>query len=113
MMELIKPILEGKVRSIMVREEASAKYNRWLQSRLDKSVWNACNSWYRREGGNGKITVTFPGSATEFWWFARRPRYSDYDIVGESAKELNGGMTVLFLVVSISVGALMIIRKYK
>ena len=112
-MELIKPILEGKVRSIMVREEASAKYNAWLQGRLGRSVWNFCNSYYRREGANDKITVTFPGPVTEFWWLARHARYSDYEIVGgeewERAGKLNGVMSVLLLVVS--VGALMIIQK--
>jgi hypothetical protein len=82
MIRLIKPILEGKVRSVAVREDASAKYNSWLQARLARSVWNFCESYYRREGTHGKITVTFPGPVSLFWWLARRPRYSDYDIVG-------------------------------
>jgi hypothetical protein len=93
-MQLIKPILEGRVRSLGVREEASTKYNAWLQGRLARSVWNSCNSYYRREGANGKITVTFPGPVSEFWWLARHPRYSDYEIVGgeewERRRKLKG-----------------------
>ena len=82
-MQLIKPILAGAVQSVAVREEASAEYNSWLQARLARSVWNFCESYYRREG---KITVTFPGCVSLFWWRARRPRYSDYEIIG-SGKE--------------------------
>ncbi|KAI0256955.1 hypothetical protein BJV78DRAFT_1168189 [Lactifluus subvellereus] len=102
-MELIKPILEGKVRSLAVREEASAKYNSWLQGRLARSVWNFCNSYYRREGANGKITVTFPGPVSLFWWLARCPRYSDYEIVGgekwERARKLRGLVRATFILV--------------
>ncbi|KAH9998112.1 hypothetical protein BJV74DRAFT_877223 [Russula compacta] len=74
-MELIKPILAGAVRSIAVREEASAKYNLWMQKRLARTVWNFCDSYYRRETTNGKIFATFPGPVSLFWLLARRPRY--------------------------------------
>ena len=80
-MQLIKPILAGTVRSVAVREEASAKYNSWVQARLKHSVWNFCDSWYRRYSADGKITATFPGPVTLFWWLARRPRYADYEVV--------------------------------
>jgi len=81
-MQLIKPILAGEVRSFAVREEVSAKYNSWMQKRLVRTVWNFCDSYYRRESTNGKIFTSFPGPVTLFWWLARSPRYSDYEIVG-------------------------------
>src|SRR6266849_2995036 len=81
-MQLIKPILTGVVRSFAVCEDASSKYNSWLQKRLAGTVWNYCNSYYRRESAKGKIFATFPGPVSLFWWLARRPRYSDYEIVG-------------------------------
>lgn len=81
-MQLIKPIITGAVRSFAVCEKASSKYNSWMQKRLARTVWNFCNSYYRRESTNGKIFVTFPGPVSLFWWLARRPRYSDYEIVG-------------------------------
>ena len=101
-MQLIKPILAGKVRSVAVREEASAKYNSWVQARLARSVWNFCDSWYRRSGADGKITATFPGPVSLFWWLARRPRYSDYEVVGGEERrrrmaELKGVMTLLLM----------------
>jgi len=81
-MQLIKPILAGAVRSFAVREEASEKYNSWMQKRLVRTVWNSCTSYYRRGSTRGKIFATFPGPVSLFWWLARRPRYSDYEIVG-------------------------------
>lgn len=81
-MQLIKPIITGAVRSFAVREEASSKYNLWVQKRLAQTVWNFCHSYYRRESADGKIFGTFPGSVSLFWWLARSPRYSDYEIVG-------------------------------
>jgi hypothetical protein len=81
-MQLVKPILTGEVRSFAVCEEASSKYNSWMQKRLAGTVWNFCNSYYRRESAKGKIFATFPGPVSLFWWLARRPRYSDYEIVG-------------------------------
>src|SRR6266702_411987 len=90
-MQLIKPILAGTVRSVAVREEASAKYNSWLQARLALSVWNFCDSYYRREGANGKIIATFPGCVSLFWWLARRPRYSDYEVVDSGEERWSHG----------------------
>jgi hypothetical protein len=49
---------------------------------LAGTVWNFCNSYYRRESTKGKIFATFPGPVSLFWWLARRPRYSDYEVVG-------------------------------
>ncbi|KAI0306342.1 hypothetical protein B0F90DRAFT_1689116 [Multifurca ochricompacta] len=86
-MQLIQPILTGSVRSYMVREKASAKYNSWVQTRLARTVWAFCDSYYRREGANGKIIAIFPGSVTLFWWLVRFPRYSDYEIVGKEGWE--------------------------
>jgi len=81
-MQLIKPILAGEVRSFAVREEVSAKYNSWIQKRLVRTVWNFCDSFYRRESTDGKNFTTFPGHVSLFWWLARSPRHSDYEIVG-------------------------------
>ncbi|KAI9508293.1 hypothetical protein F5148DRAFT_1275811 [Russula earlei] len=81
-MQLIRPILEGEVQSFAVREDVSAKYNSWIQKRLVRTVWNFCDSYYRREATSGKVFVHFPGPVSLFWWLARKPRYSDYVIVG-------------------------------
>jgi hypothetical protein len=110
-MQLVKPILAGAVRSFAVREEASAKYNSWMQKRLVRTVWNFCDSYYRRESTNGKNFATFPGPVTLFWWLTHSPRYSDYAIVGggqwQRARKVNGIVRVALqlVVITIAVGA--------
>jgi len=75
--QLMKPVLQGRVKAYEVTEEAEKEYNDWLQKRLDTSVWTECNSFYRA-GMNGKNTVIFPGPATLFWYIARNPIWGHF-----------------------------------
>jgi len=110
--QLLKPVLKGEVGSFAVREEASAKYNVWVQKRLTGTVWNHCQSYYRRDSTTGKNFVTFPGHVTLFWWLARRPRYSDYVVVGgerwRCVRRLKGilRVTLQLAVLTVVVGTL-------
>ncbi|GLB34847.1 putative L-lysine 6-monooxygenase (NADPH-requiring) [Lyophyllum shimeji] len=86
--QLIKPILDGKAKSFEVTDEATNRYNTWLQNRLSLSVWTDCHSYYHV--GNQKqtkIVATFPGPVALFWWFARRVRWDDFTGVGAEAWE--------------------------
>ncbi|KAH9483680.1 Baeyer-Villiger monooxygenase [Psilocybe cubensis] len=87
-LQLIKPVLEGKAKSFEVTEEATVKYNEWLQTRLQDSVWTDCMSYYQA-GRNNKtrIVATFPGPVALFWWFCRRPRWELFRGVGAEAWE--------------------------
>lgn len=86
--QLLKPVLEGKAKSFEVTDEATDKYNDWLQSRLQTSVWTDCVSYYQA-GRNSKtrIIATFPGPVSLFWWFCRRPRWEMFHGVGAEAWE--------------------------
>lgn len=75
--QLMKPVLQSRVKALEVTEKASDEYNHWLQRRLDTSVWTECSSYYR-VGMNGKNTVTFPGSLTLFWYITRNPKWGDF-----------------------------------
>src|SRR5258708_3432262 len=107
-MQLIKPILTGAVRSVTVRAEASSKYNSWMQKRLARTVWNFCNSYYRRESAGGKIFVVFPGPVSLFWWLARRPRYADYEVVGgerwQGGERARQGIWIALILAGIVIG---------
>ncbi|KAI0038078.1 FAD/NAD(P)-binding domain-containing protein [Auriscalpium vulgare] len=81
-LQLIRPIVQRKALSFAPREEATVKYNAWLQSRLARSVWNYCSSYYRASGGQGRNFAIFPGPVTLFWLIARNPEWGDYDVVG-------------------------------
>ncbi|KAG6814511.1 hypothetical protein H0H92_000036 [Tricholoma furcatifolium] len=84
--QLIKPVLEGKAKSFEVTEEATDKYNDWLQKRLSGSVWTDCNSYYRL-GEQKKIIATFPGPVSLFWWMTLRPQWKDFIGVGAAGWE--------------------------
>jgi hypothetical protein len=58
--KLIKPILQKKLAAVDVSTSATDKYNTKIQSRLSRSVWVGCNSWYRVDG-KGKVNSIFPG----------------------------------------------------
>ncbi|MBV9941862.1 MAG: NAD(P)/FAD-dependent oxidoreductase [Solirubrobacterales bacterium] len=57
---------------IEVRHDAYAAYNRHLQSRLERTVWNTggCSSWYL--DANGRNSTIWPGFTWRFWQQTRR-----------------------------------------
>jgi len=85
-LQLIRPVLEGKARSFEVTAEATDKYNEWLQKRLLTSVWTDCVSYYQT-GANSKLTATFPGPVTLFWWFCQYPQWDKFRGVGSESWE--------------------------
>ena len=65
-------------RSIMVREEPEAKYNRALQSRLRDMVWDrVSDSWYK---DGERITNNWPGTTWEYQRLLRRVNWEDYQL---------------------------------
>ncbi|MGH2797680.1 MAG: flavin-containing monooxygenase, partial [Thermoleophilaceae bacterium] len=62
--------------SVEVRADAQESYNRWLERRLEPSVWNSggCASWYLDR--TGRNLAIWPGFT---WPFRRRTRRFDPD----------------------------------
>jgi len=52
---------ENKVRTINVKQDAHDQYNKTIQSKLKKTVWQSggCHSWYQDAKGNN--TTIWPG----------------------------------------------------
>ncbi|KAG6919169.1 hypothetical protein DXG01_008467 [Tephrocybe rancida] len=100
-LDLIKPILRGKLSSVDVTHEATDRYNELLQDRLSRSVFVGCNSWYRVNGA-GKVN----SSSAHFWWWLRRPIWTDYEVKGhESGQTLTGSILWLGVAVAAAVGS--------
>jgi cation diffusion facilitator CzcD-associated flavoprotein CzcO/acetyl esterase/lipase len=72
----MQAVRAGGHRSIEVTADAMAEHNRALQSRLGRSVWSHCRSWYRME--NGKIVALFPGFTAEYVKAVLKPDFSHY-----------------------------------
>jgi hypothetical protein len=65
------------VRSMSVRPQAAARFQRDLSRRLSGTVWAAgCSSWYKTDAG--VITNNWPGFTLDYWRRTREPRLGDY-----------------------------------
>ncbi|KAJ1308236.1 hypothetical protein OPQ81_003951 [Rhizoctonia solani] len=80
-LKLFKPVIQGKVGSIVPRAESTRKFNDWVQYNLKGHVWPSCHSWYRKAGG-GKVIAMWPGGSAYLWWSLRKPNWKDYEVVG-------------------------------
>jgi len=85
-MQLIRPVIEGKAKSFEITDDATDKYNEWLQGRLQSSVWTDCVSYYQAgRDSKTRIIATFPGPISLFWWFCRNPKWELFRGVGAEA----------------------------
>ncbi|KAG8740833.1 hypothetical protein FRC11_015108 [Ceratobasidium sp. 423] len=82
---LLKPVLQGKVKSFVPRTELTRSWNKWVQSCLNKHVWSGCASWYRADGPNAKIFALWPGGNIHMWWSFRKPNWTHFEMVGEDS----------------------------
>ncbi|KAG1756602.1 uncharacterized protein EDB91DRAFT_1093541 [Suillus paluster] len=82
-LKLIKPIIDGKVKSLEVTQKATASYNTWIRKRMENTIFLGCLSYYRGDSRKGVRNVaTFPGMIALYWWIVRKPRWDDFRVVG-------------------------------
>jgi cation diffusion facilitator CzcD-associated flavoprotein CzcO len=66
-------------RTLEVKKETQSAFNRELQERLRRTVWNAgCDSWYQTE--DGKQVTNWPGFTFAYRRATRRPDPRDFSI---------------------------------
>ncbi|MET7567212.1 NAD(P)/FAD-dependent oxidoreductase [Streptomyces sp. NPDC005492] len=73
-------VLGGRV-VLDARPTAVSAWNRRVQERMKRTVWNTggCTSWYL--DANGRNTTIWPGTTTEFRRATRRVDLTEYDVV--------------------------------
>lgn len=82
-LKLMKPIINGKAKSIEVTQKATNYYNAWIQKRMASTIFFSCFSYYRGDNRTGAKNVsTFPGMISLYWWIMRKPRWNDFKVVG-------------------------------
>ena len=80
-MQMVKAIIDDRIRSFEVKENACEEYDGWLQRRLSTSVWTECNSFYQvGDSRDTKNVAMFPGPVALFWWMLRRPEWGQYEV---------------------------------
>ncbi|TGM61611.1 flavin-containing monooxygenase [Leptospira adleri] len=79
-LQCILSLRKKKLKFINVMKEAQDRYNRKIQARLEKSIWNTggCVSWYRTK--NGKNTTLWPGFTFEFRLKTKSVNFSHYEV---------------------------------
>ncbi|MFJ2899642.1 flavin-containing monooxygenase [Streptomyces sp. NPDC087218] len=81
-------VLGGRV-ALDARPSALGVWNRRVQERMKRTVWNTggCNSWYL--DANGRNTTVWPGTTAEFRRLTRSVDLSEYEVV-RAAKQSAG-----------------------
>jgi cation diffusion facilitator CzcD-associated flavoprotein CzcO len=77
-LKAMKELRQRQARWMSVKAPVMAASNQALQTRLGRSVWAACRSWYR--AGDGRIFALFPGFTREYVRQVRAQQFSEYDI---------------------------------
>src|SRR5690606_26880449 len=76
-LEIYQHLKRSGLKSMDVRPEVQAGFNRALQRRMPYTNWSTgCKSWYLSK--TGKNTALWPGFASEYAWRARQFRAGDF-----------------------------------
>lgn len=77
-LNFIKPILEGKVSSYEIKEEAERAWTQKVQDQLQKTVFRRglCSSWYIT--ADGWNSSTYPWTQLHYWLRCSFPYWSDW-----------------------------------
>lgn len=81
MMSMIRTLRRKRLKYVDVKPDVQARFNRSVQSRMARTVWQTggCTSWYQTS--NGKNTTLWPGFTAEFRARTLRMRTRDYHLV--------------------------------
>jgi cation diffusion facilitator CzcD-associated flavoprotein CzcO len=77
-MDALRRMDQGRLRSVEVKPQVQARFNARIQAQLSHAVWSAggCNSWYLHP--SGKNTSLWPGFTFSFRHQLRRFDLADY-----------------------------------
>jgi cation diffusion facilitator CzcD-associated flavoprotein CzcO len=84
-LQAIRALREHRLASVEVRAPVQARFARWVEERLSRSVWaSGCQSWYLKDGHNSTI---WPSFTFAYWWRTRRLALAEYECVGAAREE--------------------------
>ncbi|MGH3629800.1 MAG: hypothetical protein ACRDRL_20480, partial [Sciscionella sp.] len=69
-------LARGDIDCLDVRAESEQRWDTEIQSRLERSVWTRCTSWYRTR--SGRVTTNWPGLLSEYGRRTAAPDFADY-----------------------------------
>jgi hypothetical protein len=85
-MDALRKMDAGELRSVDVKPDVQARFNTRLQAQLSHAVWTAggCKSWYLHP--SGKNTSLWPGFTFQFRRQTRRFDLADYVVEAAGQK---------------------------
>lgn len=90
-LQCLETMQDQGLRSLEVRADVQAEFNRNLQQAFHGSVWSSgCESWYLHQ--SGKNTTLWPGMSFQFRRRMKRVNFSDFHRDGQEP-ESNGATT--------------------
>lgn len=84
--EAMGAVRKRGVDAIAPRKEIQDEYNRDVQRRLSKSVWNTggCQSWYLDKHGNNR--TLWPGYTWRYWLSTHHVRESEFEFLNKTGR---------------------------
>jgi cation diffusion facilitator CzcD-associated flavoprotein CzcO len=79
-LDCLKQMKQRGLRIIDLRADSQLRFDQWLQSRLQGSIWQAggCRSWYQDDAGRN--VALWPGFIANYRQGIRRMALSDYNV---------------------------------
>ncbi len=80
--QLVRPVLDGRIKTVEPKASAMATYQVEIRDRLKKTVFSSdkCNSWYKN--ADGIVTNNWPGTVREYQDRTGRVDWHQYDCTG-------------------------------
>lgn len=101
--QLVEQMRDNHIKELEVRKDATAKYEAWIEKRLNETTWVQVNNWWRGADGTGRLFTHYPGSVRRLWWEQRRPVWQDWigaDAVLRKQRTRRALFVVLFFVIA-------------
>ncbi|KKY28451.1 putative monooxygenase [Phaeomoniella chlamydospora] len=88
-LRLLKPVLDGKAKTVEVRKEAEERWSDQIQDALQNRVWTrgGCTSWYVED--SKWVSTMYPYSQADLWKRCMFPKWSDWEYRADDGKEVS------------------------
>ena len=78
--QLVEGMIINKYKEIEIKKEIETEYNKKLDARMLNMIWTQDErSWYKLD--NGRVHTLFGWSMETWWWYLRKPIWSEFNII--------------------------------
>ncbi|KAL0255031.1 hypothetical protein SLS55_009558 [Diplodia seriata] len=86
--KFIKKLQKDHIKSFAPKQHVTDQFNEHAQEWYKHTVWkDSCRSWYKNND-TGRVNAVWPGSSLHYMRTLQEPRYEDYEIKYENARNM-------------------------